>query len=301
MLNLLYPFNLLENFMTPLRSLFTNPDQQGLTPINRVFLVIFGLLGFAVGFTLFFLSTQTDIFFAWTIKIPLSAAVLGAGYLSSILIAPMALQEKYWVRSQTSFIGFLPGLALIMLATFLHLDQFHFSNPQASPLAQLIAWLWVAGYLLITLVMGLLLFLQTRLTPPVPPQTIPLPLWLKILFFVVAAGALIPSAIFLFSPATLVPWWPWKITPLIARMLAAFLASQGCSALLALWANDCYKVKIMCAGYISFVSLQIIAFWRYPAELNWLSSGGVAYALLLTAILATGVAGVVMAQRANKQ
>jgi hypothetical protein len=225
---------------------------------------------------------------------------LGAGYLSSILIAPMAMREKYWSRSQTSFIGFLPGLALILLATFLHLDRFHFNSPIL--LARLVAWLWLIGYLVITVVMLVMLYLQMRQPEPEAPPVTPLPGWLRALFALVAAGALALSATLLVSPTTLIPLWPWQLTPLVGRMFGAFLAAQGSSALLALYANDCHKVKIMCTGYILFVLLQLVAIARYSSQLNLQVSGGVAaYALLLGLILATGIAGVMQARRAVVQ
>lgn len=261
------------------------------SPLTRFFLVIFGFLGLAVGITLFFLSEQTATYFAWTVQPPLSAAILGAGYLSSILIAPLALRERYWSRSQVSFIGFLPGLALIMLATFVHLDKFHFNNPQAAALPRMLAYLWVGGYLLITLAMVVMLYLQMRNAPAENPPISPLPAWLKLLFALVALVALGISSILVINPETLIPVWPWKISAFIGRMLGAFLAAQGASGVLAIWANDRYKIKIMCAGYVLFISLQIVALLRYGTVYNTASPGGLAYLALLGLILITGLLG----------
>jgi len=288
--------------MTSIYSKILDTDgKSGNSRLTQLFLVIFGFLGFAVGFTLFFLSEQTDIFFAWPIKPPLSAAILGAGYLSSILMAPMTIREKYWSRSQISFLGFLPGLALIMLATFLHIDKFHFNNPEASPLAQLIAWLWVAGYIVITLVMLMMLYLQMRRPQLEKPPVSALPGWLRTLFWLVAISALVLCAILLVSPSSLAPFWPWQITPLVGRMLGAFLAAQGSSAVLALRGNDSYKVLVMCTGYILFVLLQVVAIIRYISQINLATPGGLVYLWLLGIIFATGLAGAVHARQVNKR
>jgi len=274
-------------------------QRQELLSLSRVFLVIFALLGMAVGVDLFFLSGQTETYFAWTINPPLSAAVLGAGYLSSILIAPMALGEKYWTRAQISFISFLPGLALINLATLLHLDRFHFNSP--IPLARAVAWGWVIGYAVITLALVGMLLLQRRQPDLAVPPVLPLPGWLRALFLVVAVGALGLSVILEISPSTLIPLWPWQLTPLVARMLGAFMAAQGGSAVFALLANDSHRIRIMSAGYILFVVLQLIALARYSAQFTLPSLGGVVYVLLLGVILAAGITGTIQARRAAAQ
>jgi len=272
-----------------------NPTEE-MSWITKSFLVLFGFLGMAVGVMLFFLSESTETTFAWTIKLPLSAAILGAGYMSSILIAPMALREKYWARSQTSFIGFLPGLALILFATVMHLDVFHFNSP--SLIAQIVAWGWVIGYTGVTAAMIAMLYLQMRQPDMANPPALALPSSLKILFGIVAVGAIIPSLIFVLIPSVLIPWWPWPITALVGRMLGAFLAAQGSSAVLALRANDSHKIRMMCTGYILFVVLQVIAIIRYSSVFTLFSVGGIGYALLLAVILLTGLLGIRQAQHA---
>jgi hypothetical protein len=66
----------------------------------RGLLLAAGALVFLAGFQLFILTGQTDLYFAWTIQPPLTAAFLGAGYFPSFLLEVLAAREREWARTR---------------------------------------------------------------------------------------------------------------------------------------------------------------------------------------------------------
>ncbi|MCB7372755.1 hypothetical protein LI003_22955, partial [Bacteroides caccae] len=81
---------------------------------------------------------------------------------------------------------------------------------------------------------------------------VPMPPWLVGLLGLqgVVLGV---AAVGLFAVPTLtVRWWPWALTPLTARMVAAWLAALAVAALLCLAERDLARVAIPAAAYVVF-------------------------------------------------
>ncbi len=53
---------------------------QPVAPLTRWLLVVIAILVFLAGIQLFVLSDATDRYFAWTIRPPLTAEFIGAGF-----------------------------------------------------------------------------------------------------------------------------------------------------------------------------------------------------------------------------
>ena len=112
--------------------------------------ILLGLVIFLVtvaGVQLYVLSGQTDKWFAWTIALPLSAAMIGAGYWSALVPAVVALRQTYWQDFRVSLPGALTATTLAMAATALHLDKFHLGRPELAP--RMAAVVWVAVYVVV--------------------------------------------------------------------------------------------------------------------------------------------------------
>lgn len=84
----------------------------------------------SVGLSLYLLSESTETFFSWTIQVPLTAAFLGSGYLSSFILEFLAAREPVWARSRIAMPAVLVFTILTLIATLIHLDKFHFNAPQ---------------------------------------------------------------------------------------------------------------------------------------------------------------------------
>ena len=54
----------------------------------------------AAGLNEYLLSSQTDRYFAWTIKLPLTAAFLGGFYLTALGMAVLSARQREWSRAR---------------------------------------------------------------------------------------------------------------------------------------------------------------------------------------------------------
>jgi hypothetical protein len=75
------------------------PVRANIPAMRRLYYVAAGLV-FTLGGILFGLSTRTDRFFAWTIKVPLTAAFIGAAYLGSGFGELIAARARIWAQSR---------------------------------------------------------------------------------------------------------------------------------------------------------------------------------------------------------
>jgi hypothetical protein len=107
-------------------------------------LLIASALVFLAGFQLFILTEQTDVYFAWTIQPPLTAAFLGGGYFASFILEFLASSEKEWANARIAVPAVFAFTTLTLVATLVHLDRFHFGSQ--NPFANAAAWLWLGIY-----------------------------------------------------------------------------------------------------------------------------------------------------------
>src|SRR5215471_11947591 len=104
------------------------PDEQPVLPFTRAFLVVIIILVFIAGIQLYVFSDQTDRDFAWTINLPITAAFLGAGYWAALVSSILSIRQQQWVRVRSSLPAAFTSTTLLLIATLLHLDKFHFNR-----------------------------------------------------------------------------------------------------------------------------------------------------------------------------
>jgi len=95
-------------------------------PLNRFtrlffFFAVIPLL-FIAGVQLFVLSEQTDVYFAWTIPLPFTAAFMGAGYWAALAHAFVIARDPIWDRTRASIQARLTATTLLLIATILHIS-----------------------------------------------------------------------------------------------------------------------------------------------------------------------------------
>jgi hypothetical protein len=255
----------------------------------RIFVVAATIFVAAAGVSLFFLSEQTHLYFAWTIKPPLTAAFLGAGYLTVTTALAIGLLEHEWARIRVGVWVVATGLILILIATLLHLDRFHLRSPVWS--AQAWAWTWL--FLYIALVPGLIVALwqQRRMSGAELPAASGLGGWLKWCMRLLGVLMLAIGGSLFIAPAATAPLWPWALTPLTARMVGAFYAAFAVSLFATVKENDYRRIHTAAGAYIVFALLQFVNILRYP-DVNWEQPRGWLLAFVYFALLIVGSAGI---------
>lgn len=255
----------------------------------RLFMQAAAIFVASAGVSLFFLSEATHLYFAWTIKPPVTAAFLGGGYLAVTTALVFALRETSWAHVRVGVLVVATGLVSILVATLLHLDKFHLHNAAWS--AEFWAWSWL--FLYIVLVPGLIaaLWAQRHQTEAVTPPQAKLPTWMRLSQRLLGTLMLVMGAVLFALPGAAELLWPWPLTPLTARMVGSFYLAFGVSLFAAAWENDYARIHVASFAYVAFVVLQAITIMRYQA-VNWLEYPGLLMAGMLFALLVIGVAGV---------
>jgi hypothetical protein len=254
--------------------------------LRRLFLVA-GFLVLLVGSSLFFFTEQTDRYFAWTITTPLTAAFLGAGYLSSTMFEWLAARERLWARARVTVSAVLVFTLLTLFVTLLHVDRFHF-GPEHALVTRAGTWLWTLIYAVVPLLLAVLLFAQQRAPGTDTPRARPLPVMVRTVFALQAAALLSIGGGLFVSPSGVASLWPWPLTSLTAQAVAAWLLGLGAGMAHLAWENDLDRVRPAAASNVLLVVLQFVALARYPGDTTSVIKSGV-YVAFLLGMLVVGV------------
>jgi hypothetical protein len=252
----------------------------------RVMRWIDGLLVFMIGFLLFVLSEQTDVYFAWTIQSPLMAAWLGAAYWASGVREWLDSREATWANSRAAVPGIITFSTLMLLTTLLHLDRFHFNAPLL--MTRLTTWTWLIVYILVPIALALLWAREARLTAVSSPSSDPLPDWVKVVLYGLVALLLILGALLFLVPQSLIPLWPWPLTALTARAMASWLVGIGVVILGTVRTDNIRRSRNNLIFLLALGLLQIVALLRYGGEVAWASPAAWLYLLALAILLVVG-------------
>jgi len=261
------------------------------TPAMRGILWVGVALVFVAGTSLFVLTDHTERAFAWTIKVPLTAAFLGAFYYTACVIAVLSVRRREWARARVGIAGVTVFLWLTMLATLLHLDLFHLSSEIGT--ARAAAWIWLAIYVADPIALTIIWFLQVREPGEDTPRATPLPGGYGAILLLEGIG-LVAVGVYLFvASASAAHIWPWPLTPLTSRMSAAWLVGLGITLVCAAAEADWDRIRPATAGLVALVVFQGIALARYSGAIVWGTPQARGYVALLVLNLVVGIVGVV--------
>lgn len=250
----------------------------------------------AAGLNEYLLSAQTDRFFAWTIKLPLTAAFLGAFYLTALGMAALSARQRQWSLARVGVPGVAAFLWLTLLASLLHAGLFHFTSGPTT--ARFAAWVWLAIYLLDPPALTILWFLQTRVPGTDRPRSRVLPAWYKGLLVVVGAVSVAVGVCLFVAPTTAVHLWPWPLTPLTAQAIASWLVGYGIVLLTMIAENGWERVRPALVPSVVLFAL-LIALIRYPDPVTWSSASAWIFLVMLAGALVLGGMGWLLAKRAR--
>jgi hypothetical protein len=255
-------------------------------PGMRRLLYVNSALVLVIGIPLYLLSDHTDTSFAWTIRPPLTAAALGAGYWASFVLELLSARERLWARTRVAVPAVLLFSTLTLAITLVHAERFHFGSPTAVTRAG--TWGWLLVYVSVPIAMSWLLVAQLRQAHPDPARVAPLATWVRV---VLAAQALVMLGVglaMLLVPTVVLGAWPWALTPLTCRAIGAWAVGIGTIAAHAAWENDWWRLRPMMLSYTMLGVLQLAAVLRYPTDLAWGRAAAVVYVGFLATILLLG-------------
>lgn len=255
----------------------------------RGLLVASGVLVALAGIQLFVFTERTDEYFAWTIVPPVGAAFLGAGYFAAVAMEWLAVRERLWTSARLVSVTILVFAALTAVVTFIHIDRFHLDGPTAGTVA--VTWGWILIYVTVPPLMVACLVAQRRMPGADPPRVAPLPTWFRVVFgFHALVMVVVGALMFLWPVATGDALWPWELTPLTGRAIAAWLLGLGFGGLGALWENDWLRLRPMMVSFVLLVGFQLAALARYAGTLQWDRARSWIYLVFLLDLLVLALA-----------
>lgn len=178
-------------------------------------LVAFGLL--------YVRSDLAESVFAWPIRPRMTAMLLGAAYFGGAVFFSIVLGVRRWRVVRLGMPPILLFVVVLIATTAIHWSSFSFDRP-AGPV-------WVVVYLAAAPLLAIAI-LRNRTRDPGPGEGEPLlgsaigAAWAVGGSFVVGL-----AAILFLAPDLVGPAWPWKITALGGRVIAATLVEPGALAL----------------------------------------------------------------------
>jgi hypothetical protein len=171
---------------------------------------------------LFVFPSQTGRLFAWDIQPAMTAVLMGAGYLGGAYQFLYAVLGTQWHRVAPIFLPITTFILAMLLATLLHWDRFHHQS--------LAFFFWIVIYAVTPLLIPWV-WLRNQITDPrsAEPNELRVAGWIRAGFGLIGVGVVAACLVSFVHPPTLIAIWPWKLTPLTARVIAGwgFLLGVG--------------------------------------------------------------------------
>ncbi|MFF0267635.1 hypothetical protein [Kribbella sp. NPDC004536] len=232
------------------------PEQLTLTRDDHVLrytralslcIVPFLVAGFVI---LYFFPEHTKHLWAWPLRPSMTSMVLASAYLGGAYFFLRAALERRWHVLSPGLLSVTTFATLLGVATVLHWNKFSHGNPAF--------WIWSALYFAAPfLVLGAWLANRRYAAPPDDL----LPVAARAAITALGVLAVLQGAAMYLAPATFLPLWPWMLTPLSCRTLAAVSCLGGAG--LGFWRdarwstlNRMLEVEIVMVGAILVAALR---------------------------------------------
>jgi hypothetical protein len=233
----------------------------GVLRLTRAGIWILLVLAAANGVFLYCLPALADTEYAWSIKPPVNAAFIGAGFLAGTVATGLVLAYASRWRTFSTLPPALWVLASTLLAaTIIHGDRFRWGYPPT--------WVWGLVYAGVPLAVPFLVARQRRVADAEPAAD-PHLRAIRALSAIVAAPLLAGALVLFFAPVELGEHWPWAVTPLLARAVAAWYALFGtmllsCAVGLRRPAEAIIPFATLAAWAVLLLALPLL----YPDDVN---------------------------------
>ena len=163
---------------------------------------------------LFAFPARTGTLWSWTIDPPVTAVVMGAGYLAGAWYFLQVVRARRWHTIGAGFWPITGFTSLLLLATILHWEAFDHDHVSF--------WAWLGLYVATPPLLPLVWW-RNRLRDPgtaTTDGTVDLPM--RRVVAAVGAGLVALVVVVTVRPDLAAEVWPWPLSALTARVVAAF-------------------------------------------------------------------------------
>ncbi|MEX1078391.1 MAG: hypothetical protein WED09_04715 [Homoserinimonas sp.] len=211
---------------------------------------------------LYLLPRRTDELFAWTINPPLTAMFLASAYLGGIWFFVGVLMAARWHRVAVGFPAVMVFSALLGMATLIHWDRFHHDHVSFI--------VWAVLYLTTPFLVLIAMVTNSRVYTGRPERRdYEIPLLFRALPILIGLAALATGALLYASPGNFLGVWPWELTPLTARVVAAVLTLPGMVGLWLIFEPRWSSFRLLFQAQLTSLVFICLALVFARADLNW--------------------------------
>jgi hypothetical protein len=223
---------------------------------------------------------QTSANFAWTIKPPVMAALIGSFYAA---LAPVVVLVIFARRWEMVRVFVIPGMLFTfaqLVVTFVHWDRFAVGTGPFN--------IWFASYLLPPPVfLGCYLWQQRRAGPM--SFDAPLAGWQRNRRWLLGGLFTLEAVIGLLWPSWFASSAPWLITPLNARALGGYFLLLGLMMLSMARENDRDRVRIVTPFLVLLLPVVTFQVSRFAEQVDWRHPRIAVSVALLAAVAVLGI------------
>lgn len=264
------------------------------TPLLRV--LYLGPLAWICGIVAILLvlgAKQTDSLFVWTVRSPMTAVTMAAGFLTAAILLGFAAYQDEWANARLAALVPIPLLGLFAYLNHRHADDLH---PGGGDLvSNIFTPLWkLAFYGLPLLAIVALAWQFAFARGTKAPRRVPIPAWARTLVDLLGAAFLILGGAFFVSPKSWMPFFPWQVSELDLRALCAWAITFGIALLIAVWEDDLKRVTGGLLAFAAFGVAELVGLVVFRAELDWSRPPAWVFTLLAAATVGVGAIGLLL-------
>lgn len=191
----------------------------GYTRGLSAFIVPFLVVAFVI---LYLFPEHTPKLWAWPIAASMTSMMLASAYIGGAYFFLRVIWERHWHEVAAGFLAVTAFASLLGIATLLHWDLF--SHHHVS------FWAWAGLYFTAPfLVIGAWLA-NRRYGVPVTDGDVLLRPAERVVITALSVLALATGVVMFVAPTSMIDLWPWPLTPLTARVVAATFCLGGAGA-----------------------------------------------------------------------
>ncbi len=223
---------------------------------------------------LYLFPTHTAKVWAWPIPVTMTSMVLASAYLGGAYFFLRVVFGARWHTVATGFLAVTAFASLLGVATLLHWDKFAHDHVSF--------WLWAGLYFAAPfLVLGAWLANRRYAAPPAAGDVLLGRVERGIIAGIGLVG-LVWGVVMFVAPSAVIDLWPWPLTPLTSRVVAATYCLGGAG--IGAWLDPRWtSVRLMLQVEALMLSLMLVAAVRASDEL--LPGRALAWPLLVVVLL----------------
>jgi hypothetical protein len=214
-----------------------------------VFFAAVGLFALWVGVWGYFTPSSIDRAIPWLVP-PLHARFLGSMYLSGAVLMLGGVLSRCWVQVRVVNVMIYLWTGMLFVVSLVYWSEFDWSRIQV--------WFWWGAYLVYPLI-ALGFAWKYRHEPREAAAMMP-PWAVTYLYVQAVLVATLTLALLLF-PQAMIPFWPWKISPLLAQLYAAPFLSYGVASGLMAVRPSWVEARTPLVGTFVFAACVLLASW----------------------------------------